>query len=214
MLDARVLSSLSEEEIVFSPYTATELKDILTDRASQAFQPNVIRPGVINLCSALAAREHGDARRAIDLPRVAGEIAERNGNNIVIEDHVREAVQQIDTDTIQHAVKSMPIHMKFILYAIYLLEKKGQHKVNTGDVFLIYQKLCKAANTESLTQRRVSDLLSELDIEGLINTRIISRGRYGRTKLISLNIGIKNIKKLLESDERINHVGQMASTFF
>ena len=213
MLDARVLSSLSEEEIVFTPYTATELKDILSDRADQAFQPNVVRPGVINLCSALAAREHGDARRAIDLLRVAGEIAERNGNNTVVEDHVREAVQQIDADTIHHAIKSMPIHMKFVLYAIYLLEKNNQRKVNTGDVFLIYQEICKATNTESLTQRRISDLLSELDIEGLINTRIISRGRYGRTKIISLNVGIQNIQQLLESDELISHVAQMASSF-
>lgn len=211
MLDARVLSSLSEEEIVFSPYTATELQDILSKRAEQAFQPNAIREGVINLCAAFAAREHGDARRAIDLLRVAGEIAERKGNNQVIEDHVRLAVQQIDTDTIQHVIKTMPIHMKLVLYAIYLLEQKGHQKVNTGDAFLVYQKICKLANMESLTQRRVSDLLSELDIEGLINTRIISRGRYGRTKMMSLNVSKRNIHQLLESDDRIKHIAQVAS---
>ncbi|MHA1713563.1 MAG: ORC1-type DNA replication protein [Candidatus Ranarchaeia archaeon] len=208
MLDARVLSSLSEEEIVFPPYTATELQDILWDRAKQAFMPGVIQNGVINLCSALAAREHGDARRAIDLLRVAGELAERNGSTVVTEDHVRDAVRQIDTDTIHDVIETMPVHMKLVLYSIYLLESKGNKKANTGDVFTIYKRICKNTNIEALTQRRVSDLLSELDIEGLINARIISKGRYGRTKLISLNTGIKNIRQLLENDELIGHIAK------
>ena len=76
-LDPRVRSSLGEVELVFPPYNASQLEDILNDRARIAFRPGVIRSGVISLCAALAAREHGDARRALDLLRVAGEIAER-----------------------------------------------------------------------------------------------------------------------------------------
>jgi cell division control protein 6 len=78
-LDPRVLSSLSEEEVVFPPYTATELADILWDRARQALRPGAVDDGVVGLCAALAAAEHGDARRALDLLRVAAEVAEREG---------------------------------------------------------------------------------------------------------------------------------------
>ena len=77
-LDPRVRSSLSEEEIVFPPYNALQLQDILSRRAKNAFREKVIKEGVVAKCAAYAAREHGDARRALDLLRVAGEIAERN----------------------------------------------------------------------------------------------------------------------------------------
>jgi cell division control protein 6 len=200
LLDARVLSSLSEEEISFPPYTATEIQDILTERAELAFEPNVIETGVIPYCSAIGARENGDARRAIDLFRVSGEIAERKGEHRVTETHVKEANQQIDRDTVNDAIVTMPIHMKLVLYAIYLQDKFGTEKASTGDIFSVYQNICKETHNEILTQRRVSDLINELDMQGLITARIISKGRYGRTKIISLNVGISNIKNILEKD--------------
>jgi ORC complex protein Cdc6/Orc1 len=80
-LDPRVKSSLSEEELVFPPYNAEELEDILKQRAKFAIYEEAINDDVIRLCAALAARDHGDARRALDLLRVAGEIAEREGKD-------------------------------------------------------------------------------------------------------------------------------------
>jgi cell division control protein 6 len=78
LLDPRVRSRLSDEKIVFPPYDADQLKDILVQRAEMAFEKGVIGEGVIGLCAAVEANEHGDARRALDLLRVAAEIAERN----------------------------------------------------------------------------------------------------------------------------------------
>src|SRR3989344_1238351 len=76
-LDPRVKSSLGEEEIVFPPYNALQLQDILKERANNAFVEGILDEGVIAKCAAYAAREHGDARRALDLLRVAGELDER-----------------------------------------------------------------------------------------------------------------------------------------
>jgi len=70
-LDQRVKSSLSEEELVFSPYNALQIKAILHQRTEEAFNPGVIEQGVIEKCAALAAKEHGDARRALELLRLA-----------------------------------------------------------------------------------------------------------------------------------------------
>ncbi len=85
-LDARVTSNLEEEEpIVFHPYDANQLYDILKLRAEVAFQEGVIDDGVIKLCAGLAAKEHGDARRALQLLRKAGEIAERNQTKKIME---------------------------------------------------------------------------------------------------------------------------------
>src|SRR3990172_1142033 len=76
-LDPRVFSSLSEEEMVFRPYDAGELRNILLERSKLSFRDGSLSESALNICSALAAAEHGDARRALDLLRVAGEVAER-----------------------------------------------------------------------------------------------------------------------------------------
>jgi cell division control protein 6 len=90
-LDPRVFSSLSEEEMVFRPYDASELRNILLDRSKLSFHDGTLSDAALNICSALAAAEHGDARRALDLLRVAGEVAERQGATVITEEHVREA---------------------------------------------------------------------------------------------------------------------------
>lgn len=187
-LDPRVKSSLREEEILFSPYNATQLHDILKQRAEIAFIPNVLSEEVIPKCAALAAQEHGDARRALDLLRVAGELAERMNDDKVTEKHVDMAQEKIDYDRIIEATKSLPKQTKIVLWSIIKLIEEKREDIQTGDVYDIYQKKCKEIGLYSLTQRRISDLVSELDMSGIINARVISLGRYGRTREIKLNI--------------------------
>ncbi len=205
-LDPRVLSSLSEEELVFPPYTALELQDILKQRAEMGFNQGVIGPGVINLCAALAAREHGDARRAIDLLRLAGECAEREGAPRVCEDHVRRSMFQYEQDIVSELLKSLPIQSKIVLLSVYLLEKNKMPEIITGDIFNIYMKLAELIKVDNLTQRRVSDLISELDMHGLINAAIINKGRYGRTKKIKLAVSPELIRSCLEKDFRLKRI--------
>lgn len=203
-LDARVKSSLGEEEIIFHPYNAVQLKDILEDRAEKAFNPGVISKGVINKCAALAAQEHGDARRALDLLRVAGEIAERAGKNVIEEEDVDLADQKIDLDHIIESVRSLPRQSQAVLFSIIKLVENGYEKILTGDVFDKYREVCMRAGLRALTQRRISDLIGELDMLGIINAKVISKGRYGRTREISLGIG----------NEVLNHVKRLLSPLF
>jgi cell division control protein 6 len=203
ILDPRVKSSLGEEEILFPPYNALELKDILKQRVETGFSPNVLSEEVIPKCAALAAQEHGDARRALDLLRVAGEIAERENEQKITEKHVDIALEKIDYDRVIESVKSLPKQTKLILWAIITLDEKNQENTQTGDVYNIYEDACKECALHPLTQRRISDLLSELDMMGIINAKIVSFGRYGRTREISLNLSsnIRNkIKEILKTN--------------
>jgi len=202
-LDPRVLSSLGEEELVFPPYVALELQDILRERAKMSFYDGALEePGVINLCAALAAREHGDARRALDLLRVAGEQAERMGANKVTEEHVRMAQKILETDRVSEVLSTLPIQSKLVLYSIYLLDRH-KSKITTGRVYSVYSDLCKIVNLEVLGQRRVSGLIAELDMLGIIVAKLKSEGRYGMTKQIKINVPAKQIKEILERDHHI-----------
>ncbi len=196
-LDARVKSSLSEEEIWFTPYNALQLRDILNERAKLAFNEGKINEAVINKCAALAAQEHGDARKALDLLRVAGEIAERLNAEKVLEEHVDMAEKKIDYDRIFEAVKTLPKHSNFVLYAIIeLLKENDNSKVLTGDVYNTYSDICKRNKIKPLTQRRVSDIISELDVLGIINAKVISHGRYGRTREITFSNSLDTYLKI------------------
>ncbi len=203
LLDPRVLSTLSEEEMVFRPYDASELQDILWDRTRLAFHDNVLSDGAVGLCAALAAAEHGDARRALDLLRVAGELAEREGADVIVEDHVREAEKRIEHDRMTEALRNLPPHSKLVLCSTYLLGKARINCAITGDIYEIYCELCSQSGLTSLTQRRVSGLINELDVIGLLNTRVVSLGRYGRTKKIRLAVARSLIREVFDADDRL-----------
>ncbi|MGC9310969.1 MAG: Cdc6/Cdc18 family protein, partial [Candidatus Aenigmatarchaeota archaeon] len=187
-IDPRVKSSLSVEEIIFPPYNAIQLKDILMSRSGMALREGAYNEAVVGRCAAMAAQEQGDARRALDLMRVAAEIAERNDEYVVQEKHVALAEQKLELDRVVELAKTQPRHSQLILYSILKLFEKGQDNILTGDVYDIYIGLCKKNGYRVLTQRRISDLISELDMLGLVSTKVISKGRYGRTRQIRVAI--------------------------
>jgi len=205
-LDPRVKSSLGEEEIVFPPYDANQLRDILQARSDVAFKGDALSDDVIPLCAAFAAQEHGDARRALDLLRTAGELAERDQTDDVQEDHVRQAQEKIELDRVVEVVRTLPTQSKIVLFAIILLEKNGVHNINTGEVYNIYKNLCQEIDADVLTQRRVTDLISELDMLGIVNAVVVSKGRYGRTKEISLSVPTEETEAVLLSDSRLGDI--------
>lgn len=200
-LDPRVKSSLSEEELIFPPYNALQIQDILRKRANKAFKEGILQQGVVEKCSAFAAREHGDVRRAIDLLRVAGEIAERGGSAIIEIIHLDEAEKKIESDKIITSVANQPKQFQGVIYSILLIAPQKK-RFFTGEIYGVYQSICKKTKANVLTQRRVSDILAELDMLGIINAKIISKGRYGRTREIELSVDDTIAVKLKEILEK------------
>jgi archaeal cell division control protein 6 len=198
MLDPRIKSSLSEEEELFPPYNALQIKDILTQRKELAFKLGVLGPGVIEKCAAYAAREHGDARRALELLRVAGEIAERKNLKQIGTEHIDEAEDKIDRDRILEAVKTQPKQFQATLYSILSTCDQNKGTILTGEVYDYYKALCERTSLRPLTPRRVSDVIAELDMLGIINTKVISKGRYGRTREISMAVPDSTLPKMVE----------------
>ncbi|MBN1645646.1 ORC1-type DNA replication protein [Candidatus Woesearchaeota archaeon] len=190
-LDPRVKSSLSEEEIIFPPYNALQIQDILKERSEAAFKSGCLEEGLIQKCSAYAAREHGDARRALELLRVAAEIAERESETSVKIKHLDLAEEKIEKDRIVEIVKTQPKQFQLVLHSIFKLSSSNKTRnkcIFTGDIYELYKSKCPSTGLRSLTQRRVSDVIAELDMLGLINARVISKGRFGRTREVSLGI--------------------------
>ncbi len=204
-IDPRVRSSLSEEEIVFLPYNAIQLQEILRKRASEAFKENVLQEGVIEKCAAFSAKGYGDARRALDLLRVAGELAERDNSEKITFKHIDEANKKLESDKVLEIIESEPKPFHYVLNSIIQLteqrvkEGKSSHEpIFTGDVYNNYADFCNRNKIEVLTQRRVSDIIQEFDMFGIINVRVVSKGRGGRMREINLVLPQEVISKVKE----------------
>ncbi len=202
-LDPRVFSSLSEEEMVFRPYDASELRNILLERSRLSFHDGALSDAALSICSALAAAEHGDARRALDLLRVAGEVAERQGATVITEEHVREAEKHIEHDRVVDALQNLTLHSKLVLLSVYHLNKSS---ATTGEIYDVYNELCGELGAGLLTQRRLGTLVNELDAMGLLNAKVVSMGRYGRTKKIRLEISRTLLKDVFGNDARLGRM--------
>ena len=184
-LDPRVSSRLSQEDLVFHPYGALEIQDILNERVETGLREDVLEGGVLELCAALAAQEHGDARRALDLLRISVQKAEQRAQARVNPKHVRLAQSQLEYDQVTPVLKSLPLHQKVVLFAIILNEENGLRNISTGEVYRTYADACMKIGVEPLTPRRISSLLNELDTLGLIMARNVSKGRGGRSKQVN-----------------------------
>ena len=72
--------------------------------------------------------------------------------------------------------------------------------ISTGEVYSVYKLLCKKTRQTELTQRRVTQMLSEIELSGLISGRMIHQGIHGNTKKFRLTISPDLVKNTLKSE--------------
>lgn len=178
-LNERVKSSLCERDYVFPPYDATQLQAILESRAD-AFADGVLDGSVIPRVSALAAREHGDARKAIDILRFAGEIAEDRGDETVREVHVEQAQRREEQNRLAELIAESPVHARYILLALSFRVQNSTEaspEIPNNEVFDTYRHICEQEGSDPLKQRRLRDILSELEFLSIVDQERRGRGR-------------------------------------
>ena len=197
-LDPRVISTLSEEELVFPAYVTNEIKEILEDRIPLAFEENSISGGALNLCASMACREHGDARRAIKLLDVAAKTAELNQDISITDEHIRLAAQKIEIDKESQQLNAFSLHEKLLVITI-----MKSPNISTGDVYSGYKSLCKITHQNTLTQRRTTQMLNEIELSGLISGKMIHQGIHGNTKKFNLTVSSDLVKNTLKSNETL-----------
>ncbi len=195
-LDQRVKSSLNPVEIVFRPYNALEIADILRIRVSEAFYEGAVSDDVVQKCAALSAQEHGDIRKALDLLKVAGEKAQQTGRNNIIEEDLDNAAEALEQNITENVIRSMTKQSKCVLLAIMRVARsKRMGRVYSGEVYDAYLKLSDKYGLKRLTFRRVSDLIADMDYSSLVMSKVRSHGRYGRTRELNIAFSVSILSK-------------------
>ena len=100
-------------------------------------------------------------------------------------------------------VRTLPTQSKLVLLSVLLLSKERDNNISTGEAYSVYKQMCRDIGVDILTQRRITDLISELDMLGIVNAMVVSKGRYGRTKEISSSIPVDNTKNVIMEDCRL-----------
>mgnify|MGYP002761445352 FL=1 len=175
-VDSRALSSYTPEEVHFGDYDANQLQDIL-HRRQDAFADGVLDGDVIPLAAAYAAQTHGDARKAIDLMRVAGELAERAGNTTVTAQHVEQAQANVEKNRVLEVVRGISTQKKLCLYATATVAAEstdGTARSTTG--FRVYEYICESIDAEQYQQESYVNKMKELTTYSLVEFERQSRG--------------------------------------
>ena len=187
-LDPRVKSFMRANELLFTPYNAEDLKHILQIRVDRALRPGALQDGVIEKIAALACREHGDARKAVTLLAQSALLAEKSHTKVTIHT-IDDASQQLEQDRYILMIRTSPVHLQAAMAGT--IDAWRTHKgasLSTGDAYNAYREFCSRTDTQPLTVRAFGDLVSELGIYGYVRVRVVSRGRYGRTRDIVLEL--------------------------
>lgn len=206
-LDPRIQSSFGHDAFVFKSYNAVELEMILSRRVKLGVKDGVVGIDVIRLCAARGAQEHGDARKSLDLLRICIEIAEDREEKTVSVQMVPEADKKMENQVVRSIIESFSIHEKLLLFAI-LEETRKRKYVTTGEIYTQYGSLCDNLHYNTLTRRRVADFISRMDMLGIIDARVFSKGRYGRTREICLSVQRGEVEKTLSNDEDVRNASR------
>jgi cell division control protein 6 len=195
-LDPRILSFLKKTDILFEPYDALDLLEILQLRVDKALNKRKVDEAALKKIAAFASRETGDARKAVELLAKAASVAEET-SGYLRQKEVDTAWQRLEVDKTEQLIRALARQQSLALRACYLILSRGARKATTGQSYEVYRRVCIDENIDCLTQRRFSDIISFLDLYGLINARVISKGRYGNTREISSSLPTEVIEKLL-----------------
>jgi cell division control protein 6 len=167
----------------------------------------MLEDSVISLCAAYAAKQNGDARKALEILRYSGNIAKERRDEKVIEEHVNLAKNRIERDKISEIMRTLPTYSKIVLASCIMnLTRETSSKSYTGEIYNTYKDNCLEIGIEATTQRHVTELISELSALGIINAVDRSKGRHGRTKEVTLSVNAKTAWDVLMEDERMSNL--------
>ncbi len=195
-LDPRVKSFLKLNELIFKPYDAVDLQHILRIRVEKALSPDSVERGVVEKIAAMASQDHGDARRAVALLAKSAYLAEKAGSRITL-DLVDSAATELDSDRYLTLLRSAPTQLQAAMAAVIEATRRSNGKpIGTGEGYDAYRQFCRGVGLRGMTGRAFGDLLAELDMYSLIRSRVLSRGRYGRTREITIDLPQELVDKI------------------
>jgi len=207
-LDPATRASFIHEKKHLEAYGPGELVEILRYRAKLAFRNGTISEESLSyLANFVANQAWGNARTAIDLLRLAGEIAEHKNEDVVRPEHIRLAIKEYALIPALDMEKLIGLgrHKLILLLATILaLKNSNRSYVTRTMVQEYYRELCAEYGEEPRKTTQIWRYLREIEYElsGIVEVTVSGKNQRGRSTRISINVPLdtleKNIVKILK----------------
>ena len=179
-LSPKVKDTLMEAEISFSPYDASELQAILADRADRAFVDGVCDDSAVARAAAIAAKDRGNARQAIDLLRVGGEVAKKQDDDRVDDSHIVEAQELVQRGRLRNRIRDQTQHAQLLLETLAYLEEQEETPARSKTIKTRYETVVDSHAVDPLTTlKSIQNHLSDLHMLGFLQRTDRNRGESG-----------------------------------
>nr|WP_224830416.1 AAA family ATPase [Saliphagus infecundisoli] len=204
-LNSRAQSSYNPDDIFFDDYDATQLRHILKYRRD-AFKSGSLSEDVIPLVAAFGSQTHGDARKAIDLLRWAGELAERRGADTVTEDDVREAQEKYTENRKLRHISGTSTQKKLSIYAVAATAHYATDHpewIPAGPAFKTYQFIAETMDVDQYSRETFVNHVTEQSTYGVLDFERRGKGRgRGVHMYFSLSEDPETIMETIREDSR------------
>jgi cell division control protein 6 len=186
-LDTSARSTLQRNVISLERYDKTQLKTILNDRVSLAFENGTVAEDVIDLVAELAVSESGNARFAIELLWRAGKYADAEDMEEVQPECVRKAVSSIVPTLRKSELTSLGRHERlFLLGATRIFKDRQKVYASLSEVERAYAVVCEEYNEKPNSHTQLWNYVQLLSTLGIIETEVTQTRTRGRATRISL----------------------------
>jgi cell division control protein 6 len=191
-LDEAELSSMGRAYIEFPNYTIQQTSEILIRRSRDAFQENVIGTDIIDWIAKIVVSPvvNGDIRYALDLLSYAGNMAESEGTERVLLDHVKKINSQIYNGITDDDINEFSNAQILVLLGIIKgLKIKNRDYIDLKEIRMQSLEIFQKYKVKKL---EVEDILDDLATRKII--KIISL-----KKISLISSSIENLEKTLIS---------------
>ncbi|RLI36976.1 hypothetical protein DRO55_02360 [Candidatus Bathyarchaeota archaeon] len=175
MLEESERSTLGKIIIDFPRYSGEQIKDILRLRVEEAFKPGRIDDEVLTYVSDVTAMPpiNGDLRVGLDLLLYAGILAEREGYDRVLLDHVRRVHGETYPGITSEDILYMDPDERLILWGLVrALRVNKTAYVSLKDIRTEYWVICEEQNVEPVEE--IEGYVQDLIYRGIVDMKSLT----------------------------------------
>jgi len=206
--DPGVKSSLTEfKYITFEKYTVDQCYTILKDRCKLAFHEGAITDEAIHRVAEIVGVETGDIRDGLHTLRIATYIAESKRANVITEDIIDIAWNEVTRKKVVDSILSIPPMQRAILLAMFINTLLGLKKQTSFDILDVYNKLRTLLKRDKIDETSFKARLSELEKYNVISVERVGRGnKRGVERLYKLEYPLDILSEAFKKDPYLRDI--------
>ena len=176
LLEKAELSTLGRNYIEFTPYISSEVYDILERRSKEALRQGACPTEVLEFIADVTSSPpiNGDLRYALDLLLYAGNLAESQGSDTILPEHVRKVHGVTSAAITDDDILSLPDEEKVVLMGVArALRRKKSPYVSLREIRAMVEVLRE--ESKLIIKKDIDEYVQDLDDRKIVDIRSLTQ---------------------------------------